>query len=107
MTDQPWTVYVLMCVNGRTYIGMALDVEARFRQHVAGRGSVFTRINRPYCVMAARKFSSRTLAGREERSLKRASQHWVRYWCRTNLYYGPSSQTDLPPQVPPAPTAAT
>lgn len=98
MTERPWFVYVLMCFNGRTYIGMALDVEARFKQHVAGKGSLFTRINRPYCIMATREFSSRTIAGREERALKRASQHWVRHWCRGNLYRGPSSQLEsLPP----------
>lgn len=90
MTERPCSVYVLMCVNGRTYIGMAYDVEARFSEHLVGRGSLFTRINRPYCIMAARSFASRAVAAREERALKRASQHWVRQWCRSNPYAGPS-----------------
>lgn len=71
MDDRPWWVYVLMCFNGRIYIGMALDVECRFLQHVAGRGALFTRINRPYCIMAVREFSMRLYAAREERALKR------------------------------------
>ena len=89
--DRPWWVYVLMCFNGRIYIGMALDVEDRFKQHVAGRGALFTRINRPYCIMAAREFSSRRAAASEERALKRAAQSWVRVWCRSNRYNGPSA----------------
>lgn len=89
--DRPWWIYVLMCFNGRIYIGMALDVEERFRRHAAGRGALFTRINRPYCIMAAREFPSRYDAAREERALKKAGQSWVRVWCRANQYYGPSA----------------
>lgn len=91
MSERPWSVYVLMCFNGRIYIGMALDVEQRFRQHVAGRGALFTRINKPYCIMAARVFSSRHEAAREERALKKAGQSWVRVWCRSNQYHGLSA----------------
>ena len=91
MNDRSWFVYVLMCFNGRIYIWMALDVEHRFMQHVAGRGALFTRINRPYCIMATREFPSRRDATREERALKRAGQSWVRLWCRTNRYYGASA----------------
>ena len=91
MSDCPWSVYVLMCFNGRIYIGMALDVEQRFRQHVAGRGALFTRINKPYCIMAAKEFSSRKEAAREERAMKRAGQTWVRVWCRANQYHGQSA----------------
>ena len=89
--DRPWWVYVLMSFNGRIYIGMALDVEERFQRHTTGRGALFTRINRPYCIMAAREFASRRVAAREERALKRAGQSWVRLWCRTNRYHGPSA----------------
>lgn len=96
MIERSWTAYVLMCVNGRIYIGIALNVEARFRQHVTGRGSLFTRINRPYCVMAARVFPSRLAAAREERALKRASLFWIRRWCQSNRYNGPSAMVGNP-----------
>ena len=91
MSERPWSVYVLMCFNGRIYIGMALDVEQRFRQHLSGRGALFTRINKPYCIMGAKEFPSRKDAAREERAMKRAGQPWVRVWCRANQYHGPSS----------------
>ena len=89
--DRPWLVYVLMCFNGRIYIGMALDIEQRFRHHVAGRGALFTRINKPYCIMAAKEFPTRREAAREERAMKRAGQSWIRVWCRANQYHGPSA----------------
>lgn len=91
MSERAWSVYVLMCFNGRIYIGMALNVEQRFRQHIAGRGALFTRINKPYCIMGAKEFSSRKEAAREERAMKRAGQSWVRVWCRANQYHGPSA----------------
>lgn len=94
VSERPWSVYVLMCFNGRTYIGMGLDVEKRFRQHVTGRGALFTRINKPYCIMAVKEFPSRKDAAREERAMKRAGQYWVRVWCRANQYYGPSAMQD-------------
>ena len=83
---RPWWVYVLLCQDGRTYTGMALDVKARYRQHLAGRGAVFTRINRPVCVVAAREFPNRGEAHAEERALKKAGRYWIRRWCRNNAW---------------------
>lgn len=96
MSERPWSVYVLMCFNGRIYIGMALDVEQRFRQHLAGCGALFTRINKPYCIMAAKEFPSRKDAAREERAMKQAGQSWVRVWCRANRYHGLSAMEVIP-----------
>ena len=81
---RPWWVYVLLCHTGRTYTGMALDVEARFAKHVAGRGSVFTRMNKPVCILAAREFATRADAASEERALKKADLYWLKRWCRNN-----------------------
>lgn len=74
---------------------MALDVEQRFRQHVTGHGALFTRINKPYCIMATKKFSSRKDAAREERAMKQAGQSWVRVWCRANRYFGISAMESI------------
>ncbi|WP_350339243.1 GIY-YIG nuclease family protein [Zhongshania aquatica] len=83
---RPWWVYVLLCRDGRTYTGMALNVEARYEAHLSGRGSLFTRINKPVCIVGARQFNTRTEAHREELALKKAGRYWVRRWCRTNPY---------------------
>lgn len=84
-TDQrDWWVYVLLCRDGRTYTGMALDVERRYGEHLAGRGSVFTRINKPVCIVGARRYPSRTDAHAEELALKKAGRYWIKRWCRNN-----------------------
>lgn len=87
MTDKrPWWVYVLLCQDGRTYTGIALDVEARFRVHAAGHGSLFTKINRPVCIVAAHQYSRRAEAAAEERALKKAGRYWIKRWCRNHTW---------------------
>lgn len=83
---RPWWVYVLLCRDGRTYTGMALDVERRYQEHLAGRGSFFTRINKPVCIVAAREFGSRAEAAAEERALKKAGRFWIKQWCRNHVW---------------------
>lgn len=86
-TDQrPWWVYVLLCHSGKTYTGMALDVEKRYQVHLAGRGSLFTRLNKPICILAARQFPDRSAASVEEKALKKASFYWLKRWCRNNAW---------------------
>lgn len=92
---RPWWVYVLLCRDGRTYTGMALDVEARYEKHVAGRGSVFTRINKPVCIVGARQFSSRNEAHAEELALKKAGRYWIRRWCRNNVWTGDNPSSSI------------
>jgi len=42
-----WFVYVLKCENDCFYIGIALNVKERYEEHVNGRGSDFTKDNKP------------------------------------------------------------
>jgi len=79
MTDQ-WWVYLLECDNEMTYTGTAKDVEARFKQHKAGRGSRFTRINKPLAILAAQPFPDRSSACKAEYALKRLSAQQKRQW---------------------------
>ena len=64
-----WWVYVLLCRDGRTDTGMALDVERRFGDHLAGRGSVFTRINTPVCIVAARRYPAASVEDFDQSTL--------------------------------------
>ena len=50
----PHFVYMLRCAGNRIYTGYAVDVEARFEQHVSGKGAKFTKAFPPECVL--RKF---------------------------------------------------
>lgn len=82
-----WWLYLLACADGRTYAGIALDVDARFQLHAAGKAAKFTRANRPLRVLAAQPFESRSEALRAEHALKRLPQpqklEWAARWART------------------------
>ena len=38
-----WFVYILECCDGKYYVGITNDIEARIAAHNAGRGARFTR----------------------------------------------------------------
>jgi predicted GIY-YIG superfamily endonuclease len=42
-----WAVYILRCGDGSLYTGIAKDVQARLKQHSAGRGAAYTRTRLP------------------------------------------------------------
>ena len=71
MTEpSPWFVYVLRCRGDRLYCGIAKDVQARFADHVAGRGAKFTRAFSPIEVVAFKPARNQSDALREERAFK-------------------------------------
>ena len=69
-----WTVYVLRSENHpATYVGIALDVERRVRQHNGelNGGARFTRAGRPWALAASYgPYASRADAQRAEYQLK-------------------------------------
>lgn len=82
--EKVWWLYLLACADGRTYAGIALDVAERFRVHLSGKGSKFTRANRPLRVLGARPFASRSEAQQAEHALKRLEKpdklQWALRW---------------------------
>ncbi|HKU15180.1 MAG TPA: GIY-YIG nuclease family protein [Steroidobacteraceae bacterium] len=89
--EQIWWLYLLACTDGRTYAGIALDVVARFRMHVAGKGSKFTRANRPVRILGAQPFASRAQAQQAEHALKRLQRPEKLEWA---LRWPPPEQAD-------------
>jgi len=79
-----WWLYLLACKDGRTYAGIAIDVEARFRAHASGKGSKFTRSNPPLRVLAAQSFDTKSEALQAEAALKKLKREarlaWARRW---------------------------
>jgi len=65
-----WFVYLLECKGGRLYTGISTNVAARFEKHCSGKGAMFTRLNRPVRIIAAKPFGSRSEASKEERIMK-------------------------------------
>ena len=76
-----WFVYVLECRGGVLYTGIAVDVDARYAKHVAGRGARFTRANPPHRIVAAFACRDRSQATRAEMALKRLDATRKRALC--------------------------
>jgi putative endonuclease len=81
---QSWWLYLLACEDGRTYAGIAIDVEARFELHRQGKGAKFTRANRPVRVLGAQAFASRSEAQKAEAALKQLHRDEKLAWAQQN-----------------------
>ena len=64
-------VYVLRCRDGSLYAGAAKDVQARLRQHQAGRAARYTRARLPVELAWSRPCASWSAALRAEARVKR------------------------------------
>jgi putative endonuclease len=76
----PWWLYLLACEDGRTYAGIALDVHARFALHAAGKGSRFTRANKPVKILGAQSFATKSAALKAEHALKQLERPQKLAW---------------------------
>jgi putative endonuclease len=81
-TEKTWWLYLLACRNGRTYTGIALDVNARFELHRSGKGAKFTRANPPRKILAVQPFTSRSEALKAEYALKQLDRAKKLAWAR-------------------------
>ena len=64
-------MYLLECVDGRVYTGIARDPEQRYAQHSAGKGARFTRANPPRALLGWVWVDSRRAALKLEIAWKR------------------------------------
>lgn len=64
-------MYLLECVDGSLYAGIATDVERRFREHLSGKGARYTRSHKPLRLVAWSLVGSRSEALRVEMAIKR------------------------------------
>jgi putative endonuclease len=76
-----WFVYVLECRDGTLYTGVAVDVQARFAQHAAGKGARYTRSHPPLRVLASFECADRSEAQRREAAIKRMTAARKRELC--------------------------
>ncbi len=66
----PWFVYLIECVDGSIYTGIAVDVTARFAAHVSGKGARYTRAHPPARLLASAVFPDRSSASKAEYRIK-------------------------------------
>ena len=74
-----WYLYLIECKNGRLYTGITVDLSARFEAHCAGTGAMFTRLNPPRRMLAAKPFDGCSAATRGELQLKRLPPNQKRF----------------------------
>ena len=60
--------------GGFLYTGYTQDLERRFREHLAGRGGMFTKLNRPVRMVYHETYATQRAALRREREIKRLSR---------------------------------
>ena len=63
-------VYILQGSSGRHYIGSAVDLDARFAQHLRGHTHTTKRLGETIEIVASKKVATLKEARRIERSLK-------------------------------------
>jgi putative endonuclease len=65
--------YMVECSNGSFYTGWTTDPSRREKQHNSGKGSVYTRLNRPVHLVFLEPQPDLSSALRRERALKKLS----------------------------------
>ncbi len=66
----PWFLYLIECVDGSIYTGIAIDVAARYAAHAAGKGARYTRAHPPARLLATQPHPDRSSALRAEYRIK-------------------------------------
>ena len=85
----PYQLYLLECLDGTFYAGIALDVEERFVKHLLGWGARYTRSHPPRRVVACRAYASRGEALRAEYALKQlARKDKLGFFLASETYQG-------------------
>ena len=76
-----WHVYLIECRDGSLYTGVAIDVDRRYAQHVAGKGARYTRAHPPLRLLARFPCADRASACRAEYAVKQLSALQKRALC--------------------------
>ena len=73
MASKPWYLYMIECRDGNIYTGVAVDVAARYRAHVNGKGARYTRSHPPRRLLAVIDYPDRGSALSAEYAVKQLS----------------------------------
>ena len=66
-----WFVYLIECIDGSVYTGVATDVARRYAEHAAGTGARYTRSHPPARLLASFEHPDRSSALKAELAIKR------------------------------------
>lgn len=82
---RPWYVYLLECRDGSLYTGIAVDVERRYAQHLAGTGARYTRSHPPVRLLARFVCPDRAAASRAEYAIRQLPPARKRALCEIGV----------------------
>jgi putative endonuclease len=68
-----WFLYLIECSDDSLYTGIAVDVAARYEQHLKGTGARYTRSRTPRRLLATFEMPDRSVASKAEYAVKRLS----------------------------------
>lgn len=71
--SKPWHLYMIECVDGSIYTGIAVDVISRYAAHCAGSGARYTRSHPPLRLLGYEPHADRSSASKAEYRIKRLS----------------------------------
>jgi putative endonuclease len=86
-----WFLYVIECRDGSLYTGIAIDPQARFAAHVAGKGARYTRSHPPRRLLVALPYPDRSSASKAEYQLKQLPASEKRRFAFAELLDGSTS----------------
>jgi putative endonuclease len=66
-----YNVYILLCKDGSYYTGSTNDVEARFKDHLAGKGARYTKSHKPLKIIYKEEFATKSEALKREAEIKK------------------------------------
>ena len=89
-----WFVYLIECIDGSLYTGIAIDVGKRYAAHAAGKGARYTRARPPRCLRAQIPFPDRASASRAEYRIKQLSAADKRALCERHPPPVPAPETE-------------
>jgi putative endonuclease len=79
-----WFLYVIECEDGSLYTGIAVDAQARYEKHLAGKGARYTRSHKPRALLMAIRYPDRSSASKAEYEFKQLPAEEKRRVARAN-----------------------
>ncbi|UQS83487.1 GIY-YIG nuclease family protein [Bombilactobacillus thymidiniphilus] len=79
MTENIYSVYIVLCCDGTLYTGISNDVKKRLKQHNSGHGAKYTKTRRPVSLQYQEIVGDRSQASKREYAIKQLSrqQKWA------------------------------
>ena len=91
--SKPWFLYMIECVDGSLYTGIAVDVAGRYAAHCQGTGARYTRSHPPLKLLGYETHPDRSSASKAEYRIKKLTPGEKRIYA-AELTPGPTKTVD-------------